>query len=161
MVGDNIVPGKDTAEVFKGQLEELGFKVNFRPVDHAIMYTRFCSVPEQEPQVCPNVGVLPDFKDGQVLIEPSFASASINPENNTNWPQLQVPEVDKAIDDARLVEDPDERAEAWAHANELVSEQAPAVPWLWEYYPVIQSADVAGVVNLQNASWDLAFTSLK
>ncbi len=34
MVGDNIPPGKDTAEVFKGELEELGFKVNFRPVDH-------------------------------------------------------------------------------------------------------------------------------
>ena len=34
MVGDNIPPGKDTAEVFKGQLEDLGFKVNFQPVDH-------------------------------------------------------------------------------------------------------------------------------
>ncbi len=53
MVGDNIPPGKKTAEVFKGQLEELGFKVNFRPVDHAIMYTRFCSVPEQQPPGLP------------------------------------------------------------------------------------------------------------
>ncbi len=39
--------------------------------------------------------------------------------------------------------------------NELVSEQAPAVPWIWEHYPLVQSTDVAGVVNLQNASWDL------
>ena len=161
MVGDNIPPGRDTAEVFKGQLEELGFKVNFRPVDHTIMYTRFCSVPEQQPEVCPNVGWVPDFRDPQVMLDVPFYGPTIDPENNSNWPQLDVPEVNKAIEEARLVEDPDERAEAWAEVDELVSEQAPAVPWIWEYYPIIQSTDVAGVVNLYNASWDLSFTSLK
>ncbi len=161
MVGDNIAPGKKTAEVFKGQLEELGFKVNFRPVDHSIMYTRFCSVPEQQPQVCPNVGWIPDFRDPQVMLDVPFYGPAIDPENNSNWPQLDVPEVNKAIEEARLVDDPDERAQAWADVNELVSEQAPAVPWIWEHYPLIQSTDLAGVVNLQNSSWDLNFTSLK
>ncbi len=161
MVGDNIPPGRDTAEVFKGQLEELGFKVNFQPVDHAIMYTRFCSVPEQEPQICPNVGVLPDFRDAQTLIAPQFAGDAIDPENNTNWPLLDVPEINKAIDEARLIEDPAERDQAWGDADKLVSEQAPAVPWIWEYFPNIRAADVAGVINLYNASWDLSYTSLK
>ena len=161
MVGDNIPPGKDTAEVFKSQLEDLGFKVDFRPVDHQIMYTRFCSVPAQEPEVCPNVGVAPDFRDSQVLLAPSFSAQSINPQNNTNWPMLDVPEINKAIEQARVIADPEERAKAWAHVDELVSEQAPAVPWVWENFPIIQSTDVAGVVNLFNASWDLSFTSLK
>jgi len=161
MVGDNIPPGKDTAEVFKSQLEDLGFKVDFRPVDHAIMYTKFCSVPAQEPDICPNVGVAPDFRDSQVLLAPSFSAESINPQNNTNWPMLDVPEVNKAIEKARLIGDPEERAKAWAEVDRLVSAQAPAVPWVWEYFPIIQSTDVAGVVNLYNASWDLAFTSLK
>ncbi len=161
MVGDNLPPGRETAEVFKGQLEELGFKVNFRPVDHTIMYTRFCSVPEQQPEVCPNVGWAPDFRDPQVMLDVPFYGPTIDPENNSNWPQLDVPEVNKAIEEARLVEDPDERAQAWAEVDKLVSEQAPAVPWIWEYYPIIQSTDVAGVVNLYNASWDLTFTSLK
>ena len=161
MVGDNIPPGRDTAEVFKGQIEELGFKVNFQPVDHAIMYTRFCSVPEQEPQICPNVGVLPDFRDGQVLIAPQFSGDAIDPENNTNWPLLDVPEINRAIDEAGLIEDPAERNQAWGDADRMVSAQAPAVPWIWEYFPNIRAADVAGVINLQNASWDLAYTSLK
>jgi peptide/nickel transport system substrate-binding protein len=161
MVGDNIAPGKDTAEVFKGQLEDLGFKVTFRPVDHTIMYTRFCSVPEQQPEVCPNVGWIPDFRDPQAMLDVPFYGPTIDPENNSNWPQLDVPEVNKAIEQARLVEDDAERAKAWAHVDELVSEQAAAVPWIWEHYPLVQSTDVAGVVNLNNSSWDLNFTSLK
>jgi peptide/nickel transport system substrate-binding protein len=161
MVGDNISPGKDTAEVFKGQLEELGFKVNFRPVDHTIMYTRFCSVPEQQPEVCPNVGWIPDFRDPQAMLDVPFYGPTIDPENNSNWPQLDVPEVNQAIEEARLVEGDAERAEAWAEVDRLVSEQAAAVPWIWEFFPNIQSADVAGVMNLNNASYDIAFTSLK
>ena len=161
MVGDNIPPGKDTAEVFKGQLEELGFKVSFRPVSHAIMYTRFCSVPEQEPEVCPNVGIAPDFRDPQVLLDVPFYGPTIDPENNSNWPQLDVPEVNKAIEEARFVGDPEERNQAWGEVDRLVSAQAPAVPWVWENFPIIQSTDVAGVVSLFNASWDVSYTSLK
>jgi peptide/nickel transport system substrate-binding protein len=161
MVGDDIPPGRDTAEVFRGQLEELGFEVSFRPVDHSIMYTRFCSVPEQQPQVCPNVGWLPDFRDPQAALDVPFYGPTIDPENNSNWPQLDVPEVNEAIEEARLVEGLDARAEAWAEVDRLVSEQAPAVPWVWENYPLIQSTDVAGVVNLNNASHDIAHISLK
>jgi peptide/nickel transport system substrate-binding protein len=161
MVGDNIPPGKDTAEVFQGQLEDLGFKVNFQPVDHSIMYTRFCSVPEQEPQVCPNVGWIPDFRDPQTMMDVPFYGPTIDPENNSNWPLLDDPEVNKAIEDARTVQDPDDRAQAWADVNELISSKAPAVPWIWENFPLIQSEDVAGVVNLNNASWDIPFMSLK
>ena len=161
MVGDNIPPGKDTAEVFKGQLEDLGFKVNFQPVDHTIMYTRFCSVPDQQPDVCPNVGWLPDFHDPQAMLDVPFYGPGIDPENNSNWPQLDVPEVNKAIEDARTVQDTAERNKAWGEVDRLVMEQAPAVPWDWENYPLSASANVAGVVNLYNASWDLAFTSLK
>ena len=110
MVGDNIPPGRLTSEEFKGQLEELGFKVNFRPVDRTIMFTRFCSVPEQQPEVCPTVGWAPDFRDPQVMLDVPFYGPTIDPENNSNWPRLDVPEVNKAIEEARLVEDPDEHA---------------------------------------------------
>jgi peptide/nickel transport system substrate-binding protein len=161
MVGDNIAPGKDTAEVFKGQLEDLGFNVSFQPVDHAIMYTRFCSVPDQQPNVCPNVGWLPDFRDGQAMLDVPFYGANIDPENNSNWPQLDDPKVNDAIEQARTAPEGDERTKAWADVDRLVSEQAPAVPWDWENYPLSASENVAGVVNLQNASWDLSFTSLK
>ncbi len=160
MVGDNTLPGKDTAEVFASQLEELGFKVNFQPVDHSIMYTRFCSVPDQEPNVCPNVGWLPDFHDPGVMMDIPFYGGNIDPQNNSNWPQLDDPEVNKAIEEARTILDPDERAKAWGDIDQMITALAPAVPWDWENFPLVKSEDVAGVVNLYNASWDLSYTSL-
>jgi peptide/nickel transport system substrate-binding protein len=161
MVGDDSPPGSDTAEVFKSQLEEMGFNVNFQKVTHDIMYTKFCSVPENAPDVCPNVGWLKDFNDGQSMLDPTFNGANVVPENNSNWPQLDVPEVNKAIDDAVLVDDQDERNQAWGDADTTITEQAPAVPWVWDNQANIASADVAGVINMFNANWDLSFTSLK
>ncbi len=161
MVGDDSPPGSDTAEVFKNQLEEMGFTVNFQKVTHDIMYTKFCSVPANAPDVCPNVGWLKDFNDGQSMLDPTFNGGNVVPENNSNWPQLDVPEVNEAIDSAVLIDDLDERNQAWGDVDTLVSEQAPAVPWVWENQANVASADVAGVINKFNANWDLTFTSLK
>ena len=161
MVGDDSPPGSDTAEVFKNQLEEMGFTVNFQKVTHDIMYTKFCSVPENAPDVCPNVGWLKDFNDGQSMLDPTFNGGNVVPENNSNWPQLDVPEVNEAIDSAVLIDDQEERNQAWGDVDTLINEQAPAVPWVWDSQANIASADVAGVINKFNANWDLTFTSLK
>jgi peptide/nickel transport system substrate-binding protein len=161
MVGDDSPPGSDTAAVAESQLEELGFDVNFQKVTHDIMYTKFCSTPSNAPQVCPNVGWLKDFNDGQSMLDPTFNGENVVPENNSNWPQLNVPEVNKAIHDATLIDDLEERNKAWGEVDRMISEQAPAVPYIWDDQANIQSADVAGVINKFNANWDLAFTSLK
>ena len=161
MVGDDSPPGSDTAEVAKSQLEELGFDVNLQKVTHDIMYTKFCSVPENAPEFCPNVGWLKDFNDGQSMLDPTFNGANVVPENNSNWPQLDVPEVNKAIDEAKLITDPDERNQAWGEVDSLIMAQAPAIPWIWDNQANIASADVAGVINVFNANWDLTYTSLK
>jgi len=161
MVGDDSPPGSDTAEVFKNQLEEMGFDVNFQKVTHDIMYTKFCSVPANAPDVCPNVGWLKDFNDGQSMLDPTFNGENVVPENNSNWPQLNVSAINKAIDDAALIDDPTERRQAWGNVDTQITEQAPAVPWVWDNQANIASSDVAGVINKANANWDLSFSSLK
>ncbi len=161
MVGDDSPPGSDTGAVVKSQLEQLGFKVNFQKVTHDIMYTKFCSTPSNAPQVCPNVGWLKDFNDGQSMLDPTFNGGNIVPENNSNWPQLNDKAINKAIDDATLVDDPAERASAWAQVDDMVTAAAPAIPYIWDDQANIQSANVAGVINKANANWDLGFTSLK
>ena len=161
MVGDDSPPGSDTAEVAKSQLEDLGFDVNLQKVTHDIMYTKFCSTPSNAPQVCPNVGWLKDFNDGQSMLDPTFNGENVVPENNSNWPQLNVPAVNEAIDKAKLIDDLGERSQAWADVDTMISEQAPAIPFIWDDQANIQSADVAGVINKANANWDLSFTSLK
>jgi peptide/nickel transport system substrate-binding protein len=160
MVGDDAPPGKDTATVFQNQLEELGFKVNFQPVAHDIMYTKFCSVPSNSPQVCPNVGWIKDFNDPQSILQVPFSGDSINPSNNSNWPQLDDPAINKAIDQAVTITDEQQRAETWGKIDDDIMAQAPAVPWVWDNDVLVRSANVNGVANLFNGEWDLAYTSL-
>ena len=161
MIGDDVPPGADTAAVAKSQLEELGFKVNYQKIDHNVGYTRFCSVPSNAPEICPNVGWLKDFNDGQAMLDPTFNGENVIPENNSNWPALDVPEINEAINEARLIDDLDERNQAWADVDTMIMEQAPVIPFIWDDQANIQSADVAGVVNKFNANWDIAFSSLK
>jgi hypothetical protein len=54
------------------------------------MYTKLCSVVAKEPNVCPNVGWVTDFNEGQAMIDvPSNGGAITgSPPNNPNWPQL-------------------------------------------------------------------------
>ena len=161
VVGENSPPDSDTAEIVRSQLEELGFEVNLQKVTNNIMYSRFCSVPADAPQVCPNVGWLKDFNDGQSMLDPTFNGDNVIPENNSNWPQLDVPEINDAINEAKLIDDPEERLQAWAEVDEMITAEAAAIPYIWDDQANIQSSDVAGVINLANANWDLSSTSLK
>jgi peptide/nickel transport system substrate-binding protein len=160
MVGDDAPPGSNTAEVFKDQLEQLGFRVDFQKVDHSTMITKFCGVPKNEPDICANFGWLKDFQDPQSMLQNTFSGDAIVPSNNSNWPLIDDPAINKAIHDAVYVDDRDARAEAWGKVDDMVMAQAVAVPWVWDNQSNIESANVNGVINLFNANWDLSFTSL-
>jgi peptide/nickel transport system substrate-binding protein len=160
-MGEDGPPDKDTAEVARGQLEELGFKVDFSLVNPDILYTRFCNAPDSMPDICPNVGWLKDFNDGQSMLELTFDGDNINSVNNSNWPLLDDPKINKAIADARVLTDQGERNKAWGEIDTMIMEQAPAIPWIWDNQANITSPDVAGVINKFNANWDLSFTSLE
>jgi peptide/nickel transport system substrate-binding protein len=161
MVGDNVPPGSDTATVMKDQLEKLGFNVNLQEVEHSSMYTRFCSVVKSEPNVCPNVGWIKDFNDGEGVLKVPFSGATItaSPANNSNWSQLNDPTINKGIEKCVNVNG-DARAECWGQLDAQISALAPAIPWVWDNEGYVRSKDVNGVVNLFNAEWDLAFSSL-
>jgi peptide/nickel transport system substrate-binding protein len=161
MVGDNSPPGSNTNQVIKDQLTQLGFKVNLQPVNHDVMYTKFCGVPENTPNVCPNVAWGKDFNDAQSLLDPTFNGEAIVPSNNSNWPLLDDKAVNKALDDARVVSAPADRADTYGKIDQQISALAPSIPWIWDNFDNIASSDVAGVTNLFNASWDVGFTSLK
>jgi peptide/nickel transport system substrate-binding protein len=161
MVGEDSGTDARTAEVFQSQLTKLGFKVNFRQVPSETMYSRYCNVPKAKVAVCPNVGWLPDFPDGQAWLDPTFNGGSIVPENNSNWPQLNMPAINKKLDDARKIIDPADRDKAYGEIDKMVTAQAPAVPWIWDKQANITSSDVQGVIAQWNADWDLSYTSVK
>jgi peptide/nickel transport system substrate-binding protein len=161
MVGDNEGVGGKTAEVAAEQLRGMGFNIELRQVTHDAMYNKFCNRPPSDTAICPNVGWLKDFSDPQTYLDPTFNGENIIQTNNVNWPELDVPEINKAMNDAKLLTDPAERAKAWAEIDRMVSEQAPTVNWIWDKDTSLQSSNVLGVIDESNGIWDWAHTSLK
>ncbi|HEX7299292.1 MAG TPA: ABC transporter substrate-binding protein [Solirubrobacteraceae bacterium] len=160
-VATNSDPGKKTAEVFQAQLEQLGFQINLRLVPTDTMYTKFCSEPDADVPICPNVGWFKDFSDPQSMIDATFNGKNILKHGNVNWPELNVPAINEAMKAAAVVPVGPERNKAWAKINHMIAEQAPAIPFTWDKTAIVQSKDVVGVANAYTTAHDLAFTSLK
>jgi peptide/nickel transport system substrate-binding protein len=161
IVGDNADPDKSIAQITEQQLTEMGFNTKLRLVTRDTMYTKFCNIPKSDAHVCPSVGWALDFADPQTMLDATFSGENIIPSQNTNWPELDVPEVNTAIDDAKLVTDPAERAQAWADVNKMIVDQAPAIPYMWDYQVVAISPNMRGVQNGYSTTWDWNFTSVK
>lgn len=161
MVTANADPGKAQAEVAKAQLEKLGFKVNLRTVPQDAVYTEWCQVPSKKVHVCGSAGWFKDFADPESMLVPTFKGAEIRKDGgNNNLGQLNDPAIDKAMDEAALLEG-DERLEAWGKIDKMIMEQAPVVPFIWDKTTLVWSSNVNGVGNPYNSLIDLTFTSLK
>jgi peptide/nickel transport system substrate-binding protein len=160
-VSDNATQQKKVSEVAEQQFAKLGFDVNFRYVTRDAMYTKFCQVPKEQPDICPSVGWLKDFADPETLLNPVFNGKNILDQSNSNFSLLDDSNLNKMMDEAEVVNDPAERNQAWGEIDRAVTEVAPGVPWLWDKQPMLRSENVNGVVNVANASWDLTFTSIK
>jgi len=160
MVGDNTGVGAKTAQVASEQLKNMGFNIVLRQVQHQTMYTKYCNSPAAKVAICPNVGWLKDFSDPQTILDPTFNGKNILAQGNSNWSQLDVPAVNKAMDKAELLPK-EQRAQAWADIDKMIMEQAPAVVWIWDNDVLIESSNVNGVASVSNALWELPWTSIK
>ncbi len=161
MVGSNADPGRRAAEVAQAQLAKLGFKVKLRLAPQETLYTRFCNVPDANVAFCPNVSFFKDFNDPQSLLDLVFNGKNILPVNNSNWSELDVPEINRAMAKAATIPRGSARNAAWGAIDRMIVEQAGAVPWAWDTTPLIASKDVQAVANEYTTSWDLAYTSLR
>jgi peptide/nickel transport system substrate-binding protein len=161
-VADNTPPGSNTAQVVAADLAKIGFHVRTISVTHATMYTKFCNVPKSEPNICPNVGWLPDFHEPQTILDPTFNGKNIVPVNNSNWPLLNDPSINAAMDKAQSTIDPTQRYDAWGKIDDQVTQTAAAIPWLWENYPTVFSTRVVPAVMVDNeGAPDIAMMSVR
>jgi peptide/nickel transport system substrate-binding protein len=157
---DNADPGKSVCAVAADQLRGLGFKPSIQSVPHEKMLL-ICGIPSKQAEVCPNVGWFKDFYDPQTMLQNTFSGKAIVPENNSNWPQLNDPKINAAMDKAATIKDQAARAKAWGDIDKQIVATAPGVPFVWDRQPDAESKDVAGVVNDFISVWDLSFTALK
>jgi len=161
-VADNTPPGSNTAQVVAADLAKIGIKVHTISVTHSTMYTKFCNVPKNEPNICPNVGWLPDFHEPQTILDPTFNGENIVPVNNSNWPLLNDSSINASMDKAQTIIDPTQRYEAWGKIDDQVAQTAAAIPWLWEDFPTVFSSRVVPAVMVDNeGAPDVSMMSVK
>lgn len=161
VIGENTNVERRISEIVVDALEGLGFNVNYRPVSQEAVFTRFCTVPEAEVAVCPNIAWGKDFNSAETILAPTFNGDGIQPTNNTNISMLDVPEINQAMAEAAALTDADDQADAWGEIDRMVTAQAAALPWIWDYFPVISSSDVVNVINRFTGTTDLSYASVK
>jgi peptide/nickel transport system substrate-binding protein len=162
VVGSTGDPDAEVAEIANNTLRGLGFKTKLSLVDQSVMYSKYCGVPAEEIDVCPNIGWGADFADGQAVLDVPFNGKNIIPSNNNNWGQVDNPAINTAMDRAELLSGQQPRAKAWAAIDRELVADAAAIPADWDKEAAIESQDVAGVGDQWNAgAWDYSFTSLK
>jgi peptide/nickel transport system substrate-binding protein len=161
MVADNAGNQKAAAQVVLDGLQKLGFKVNFRTTTRDTMFSKFCSVPKNEPEICPSVGWLKDFADPQTMIDPVFNGKNIVQSGNVNWSLLNDKTLNSEMDKAETVVGDQARAQAWADIDKKVIDTGAAIPWMWDKPYLVRASNVNPVLNKANAAWDLSSMSLK
>jgi peptide/nickel transport system substrate-binding protein len=156
--------GNDPAiiQIVNAAATSIGLHTHVSEVDQSVMYAKYCGVPKQNIDACPTVGWVRDFADGLAFLYVPFYGPAITPTNNSNWGQVNDPQINAAMQQAALVVDPAARAQAWANVDKMLVDKAVAAPEEFDNQPNIESKDVAGVNALWNiGSWDFDFTSLK
>src|SRR5215213_1881435 len=92
-VSDNATQQKAVSETAVQQFAKLGFKVDMKYVTRDAMYTKYCQVPRDQPDVCPSVGWLKDFADPETLLDLPFSGKNILQVGNSNFAQLDDPKI--------------------------------------------------------------------
>jgi peptide/nickel transport system substrate-binding protein len=162
VVGSTGNPASEDAEIANNTLKTLGFKTKLSLVDQSVMYEKYCEVPAEEIDVCPNVGWVADFGDPQAVLEVPFSGHFIPPTANENFGQVNNPKINDEMEKAALLLGKEEREQAWAKIDRELVGIAAAVPYDYDKEAAIESKDVKGVGDQWNiGSWDYNYTSLK
>jgi len=162
VVASSGAPAKEDAEIVNQTLKNLGFKTKLTLVEQSTMYAKYCGVPKEEIDVCPNVNWIADFSDPQTVLNITFSGNSIVSSGNNNWGQVNVPTINAAMTAAESVNGKAARGAAWAKIDEELVRDAAAVPFDWDKQPRLEGSAVHGVAQLWNeGAWDYSFTSLK
>jgi len=161
MVSDTTSQGKRFAEILRQAIESLGIEMDEVQVSRDTMYSTYCNVPAQRVAVCPDVGWVGQFGDGQTVLDPTFNGAAIMPVNNSNWSLLDVPAVNRAIDRSKQVRGESARARSWGRVDRQITALAPAVPIVWLDISYVSSANVNLVLERSGTTPALPMISLE
>ena len=149
-------------KVLAASLAKIGMKVNLKAVTTDAMYTKFCGTPKNQPELCPSVGWLPDFHDPVTLLYVTFSGKFIPESGNVNWPQLNDPKINAAMEKAKRIKNAQARYTAWGKIDRMITLTAGAIPLQWtNTLNLVSDRVVVAKMKDVQGQLDLAFTSLK
>ncbi|OFW72418.1 MAG: hypothetical protein A2Y55_13335 [Actinobacteria bacterium RBG_16_68_12] len=161
-VVSNIPTAVNQGKILAASFAKIGFDVNLKAVTTDAMYTKFCGVPKNQPEICPSVGWLPDFKDPVTLLDVTFNGAFIPESGNVNWPQLNDPKINAAMEKAKRIKNAKARYAAWGKIDKMIALTAGAIPLQWlNTLNLISDRVVPSKMLDVQGQLDLAFASLK
>jgi len=160
IVGSNSAPGPQEMQIVQSGLASLGFKTTIKAVPQQTMYSKFCGYVKAHIQTCPTAGWIEDFPDPYAALFVPFSGQAIVPVNNSNWPVLNDPKVNSAINNAAAITNLSARYKAFAQADKMIVDDAAAIPEVWANNPLVEGSTVHGVIDKWNDDWDLSFSSV-
>lgn len=158
----NSAPSPAQARIMAASFAKIGIQVNLKPVSIDAMFTKFCVVPKNEPELCPSVAWLPDFKDPVTMLDPTFNGKNIVATNNVNMSLLDDAAVNSAMEKAKRIKNVEARYAAWGRIDRMIMDRAAVIPWLWTNVPNVVSDRIVPAKSLANVGLlDLSATSIK
>lgn len=133
VVGSSTPPHDKYFESIRQDLEELGFSnIKSQLPEFPNHYTQFYGIPSKDVHMGTSAGWCKDWADAVTFFDPLMHGDNILESGNSNYSEVNDPELNSLIDEAAATSDPTERAAKWEEVNRYATEQAYWVPWSWD-----------------------------
>ncbi|MEV7036302.1 ABC transporter substrate-binding protein [Streptomyces sp. NPDC093272] len=113
------------AVAIKNALEEAGFEVVNKQIDKTTFYTQIGKIDNEYDLFA--AGWSPDWPNGYSVFYPCWSGKNIG-DGRSNYAQLNDPSVNKAIDAAAKLTDPEAANKAWGAVDKQIMELSAVVP---------------------------------
>src|SRR5699024_8559476 len=115
------------AEAVQQSLEKAGVEVKLNVIDQAKFY-EVLATPNQQNELAITGWCSNGWFSGEPLLGPLFDGERITETGNLNQSQIDDPALNKALAEAAVIPDLDEKNAAYAEINEQILDLAPVVP---------------------------------
>lgn len=133
VVGSSTPPHDKYFESIRQDLEDLGFSnIKSQLPEFPNHYTQFYGIPSKDVHMGTSAGWCKDWADAVTFFDPLMHGDNILESGNSNYSEVDDPELNSMIDEAAATSDPTERAAKWEEVNRYATEQAYWVPWSWD-----------------------------
>jgi peptide/nickel transport system substrate-binding protein len=145
VVGDAAGAGPKQIESLRADLESVGFtNLEIKQLNYPDYYTQYYGVPRTNTAMGFSAWC-EDWPSPVTFLEPLLYGPNILQQGNSNYAELDDPQVNKAIEEASAIPiDQPEAEQAWADANQLATETAPWIPVRWYLDRDVASTNVVG-----------------